>query len=325
MNNVYLFVRSLKRSIWNFLDLPKESFDFGLNFAWQNLWIKVKNNWGKSHERDERKHRLILGYLRKRFPEIMKEIHETPLLYDGEPVKKIWVFWWQGLQNAPEIVKKCREILKRENYGKYEIVEVNKDNYNNYCTIPQSILTLLDTGKITVTQFSDMLRACLLYENGGIWIDSTVLTLHPADTKIIQYPFYTIHLDKPDDGTVAKFKISGFFLASKKGNTYMKLLRDFMFAYWEKQNLLIDYLLIDYCMILITQENQEYAELLNSVPLNNSNVHSLREHINDEYDMKEWNSITKDTNFFKLSYKIELSQTSYAGKLTNYHYILNKL
>lgn len=325
MNNIYNFLCSLKRSVWNVFDLPKEIKDFGFSFAGQNTWIKVKNNWNKNLSRSEHQHQLILDYLRKHFPDVMKEICTTPLRYEHEPVKKIWVFWWQGLQNAPEVVKKCREILKRENLGTFEIIEVNKENFYKYCTIPPSILKLLDDGKITVTQFSDMLRACLLYENGGIWIDSTVLTLHPAYEQIAKYPFFTIHLNCPDDGTVAKFKISGFFLASKKGNTYMKLLRDFMFAYWEKQRLLINYLLIDYCMVLIAQENKEYEELLNSVPLSNPNVHTLREHINDEYNKQEWDDVTKDTNFFKLSYKIKLSQKTNDGRQTNYHYILNKL
>ncbi len=325
MNEIWLFARSMKRSIWNIFALPKESKDFGFCFAWQNALIKIQNNWGNNLTRNERQHRLVLGYLRKHFPEIMTEIRETPVQYEDEPVRKIWVFWWQGLQNAPEVVKKCRKILKRENSGKYEVIEVNKDNFNQYCSIPPHILKLLDAGKITVTQFSDMLRASLLYENGGIWIDSTVLSLHSVEEQIIQYPFFTIHLNYPDDGTVAKFKISGFFLACKKGNTYMKLLRDFMFAYWKKQKLLINYLLIDYCMILIANENKEYDRLLNSVPLSNPNVHTLREHINDEYNIKEWENVTKNTNFFKLSYKIKLNQSTPNGYFTNYYHILNNL
>lgn len=318
-------MRSMKRSIWNIFAFPKECMDFGFCFAWQNVWIKVQNNWGDNLNRNERQHRLVLGYLRKCFPEIMTEIRETPVHYESEPVKKIWVFWWQGLQNAPEVVKKCREILKRENSDKYEVIEVNKENFNQYCTIPPYILKLLDTGKITVTQFSDMLRACLLYENGGIWIDSTVLSLHSVDEQITQYSFFTIHLDCPDDGTVAKFKISGFLLACKKGNTYMKLLRDFMFAYWKKQKFLINYLLIDYYMVLIAHENKEYDRLLNSVPLSNPHVHTLREHINDEYNIQEWENVTKDTIFFKLSYKIKLLQTTPNGNFTNYYHILNNL
>lgn len=330
MNRVYLFVRSIKRSVWNLFDLPKDSKDFGFSFAWRSCWIKICNNFvyrvgGGNPARNERKHRLILGYLHSHFPEMVKEIRETPVHYEEEPVKKIWVFWWQGLQNAPEVVKHCRELLKRANEGEYEVIEVNKNNYSKYCTIPSHILNLLNTGRITVTQFSDMLRASLLFENGGIWIDSTVLTLKPADERITRQPFFTIHLDCPDDGTVAKFRISGFFLACKKGNTYMKLLRDMMFAYWQRQRRLIDYLLIDYCMILITKENKEYEDLLNAVPVTNQNVHTLREHINDQYNPTEWAAITKDTNFFKLTYKIKLSETTPDGKPTNYHHFLKEL
>ena len=45
MNSLYLVIRSVKRSIWNLFDLPKDSKDFGFSFAWRICWIKICNNF----------------------------------------------------------------------------------------------------------------------------------------------------------------------------------------------------------------------------------------------------------------------------------------
>lgn len=89
---------------------------------------------------------------------------------------KVYTFWFQNLENAPAIVKKCiainAEILKKQNI---EFVILDKDNMSKYIELPNEILSLVDEGYIDLLQLSVFVRLKVLLEYGGLWIDSTVL------------------------------------------------------------------------------------------------------------------------------------------------------
>ena len=44
----------------------------------------------------------------------------------------------------------------------------------NYCYIPKHIIDKYKNGIIKSAHFADIIRTCLLYENGGLWIDATI-------------------------------------------------------------------------------------------------------------------------------------------------------
>lgn len=96
--------------------------------------------------------------------------------------KTIWINWFQGWDNAPEISKKCVESWKYYNPG-WEVVLLDKDTYRNYTDF-ESRLPGLNTNNISL---SDILRVSLLKENGGVWADSTLWCNKPLDDWIHEY------------------------------------------------------------------------------------------------------------------------------------------
>lgn len=56
---------------------------------------------------------------------------------------------------------------------------VTLDNYKDFIDLPSYIEEKFKKGIISYTQLSDILRFTLLATHGGIWIDSTYLTLSP--------------------------------------------------------------------------------------------------------------------------------------------------
>ena len=52
--------------------------------------------------------------------------------------KFIWTLWWQGEKNAPEIVKKCFNNMKKYSNGARVIV-LDRLNYVNYIELPEII------------------------------------------------------------------------------------------------------------------------------------------------------------------------------------------
>lgn len=76
---------------------------------------------------------------------------------DEKMRNKIWVCWWQGLDNAPEIVKTCVESIKR-NSGKYEVLIITDENYKQYVKFPDWLEEKRKHGIISKTIYSDLLR-----------------------------------------------------------------------------------------------------------------------------------------------------------------------
>lgn len=323
-NTIYIFVRALKRSIWNLFDLPKKTKEFGWQFAIKDTALKICFNWTQIPNLFEKKHRNIFHWLEQNYPDEITKMANTHLSFEPDRVKRIWIMWWQGLDYAPALVKKCTAILKEKSLG-YEVVFLDKNNYADYVDIPQYITEKFNGGKISVANYSDVIRMALLYKYGGFWIDSTVLLRDGWDKNYLDMPFFSIknHLTCID-GAVSKFRFATFFMYSKKRNTYFGLIRDFLFDYWKHQNSTIDYMLIDYVMLIICNHNKEFQYMLEQVPYTNENVHTLRNHMGEEYTTERFNELTKDTQVFKLTYKGFLIPKVRGVKFTVMQYFLEK-
>lgn len=324
MNPLYLVIRSVKRSIWNLFVLPKEVKDFGWRFAVKDISLKICFNWTQAPQLFEKKHKNIFRWLEQNYPEELTKIENASLVYDPKPVRQIWVMWWQGVNNAPALVKKCVNILKQKSPD-YEVTFLDKNNYQEYVQIPSYITDKFKGGGISIANYSDVIRMALLYQYGGYWIDSTVLLLDGWDKDYSNLPFFSIknHLTYID-GAVSRFRFATFFMYSKKNNTFFLLIRDFLYAYWKRQNRTIDYMLIDYVMLLICQHNKEFQKMLDQVPYTNENVHTLRNHMGEEYTPESFMELTKNTQIFKLTYKDFLIPKVKGVKHTIMQYFLNE-
>ena len=300
---LYRIVRALKRILWTIWGGYYEIRDFGWRFAGKDVFYKVIFNWHTSPKLYDKKHEDIFQYLETSYLKNVEEIIAAHLEYEDRPIKRIWVMWWQGFDHAPALVKKCVKILEEKSTG-YTITLLDKDNYKDYIEIPHYITEKFEQGKISIANYSDVIRMALLYQYGGFWIDSTVLLLDGWDKNYANLPFFSIknHLTYID-GAVSKFRFATFFMYSKKHNTYFLLIRDFLYEYWKKHSQTIDYMLIDYIMLLICHHNREFKEMLDQVPYTNENVHTLRNHMGEAYSPQRFAELTKDTQIFKLTYK----------------------
>lgn len=115
-------------------------------------------------------------YFDKTFKEYLENYKVTKDIEEGnkEYSNNIWICWFQGIEDAPEIVKTCVNSIKN-NSGVHNVVILTDDNYRNYVDIPDIIEKRRKEGIISRTAFSDILRMCLLAKHGGMWLDSTFL------------------------------------------------------------------------------------------------------------------------------------------------------
>lgn len=245
-----------------------------------------------------------------------KEINEFQSTYKDEfkhdLSNKVWVCWFQGMDQAPELVKKCFESLQR-NLTDREIILITSDNMCNYVQFPDFILDKWKNGKITHTHMTDLLRLELLVKYGGMWVDATVLCTSKRE-EIPDYFFnselFLYQILKPGRDGQAQ-PISSWLMSAKTNNKILMMARYLCYEYWKKNNEMVDYFLFhDFVMISLEHNEEDWK---NVIPRDNAAPHILLLRLFDEYDEGVWNAVKAQTPFHKLSYKFTEEQSKLEG------------
>ena len=303
--------------------------DFGVSMAIKHCVYRrrfYRYGRGMDELKDE-----VYNYLYYFLKEQIKEYQSIKEVASDDAIyKKIWVCWWNGPETMPELVKLCFDNLKRNAPDDYTVTLINKFNYSNYVDIPDYIIETLNTGGLSITNLSDILREALLYYQGGQWIDASVWVT-PDFTRFIDYSkdFWSINL-----GTVKKkymlgqvvsgCKWSGFYLYGKKGNLVCKFAFEAMCRYFKNHTCTIDYFIQNFIIRIAYDHVPVIQEMIDSIEISNTDLYSLYLVLNEKYDAKEWERMTKNTGAFKLTQKRQYDVV-YEGRMTYWGYIKNVL
>ena len=86
------------------------------------------------------KHEAMNAYFEKMFTEMTAErIGALDIPKQDENYKDcIWICWWQGLENAPEIVKRCVASIQKH-AGNHKIIMITDENYKEFISFPMWI------------------------------------------------------------------------------------------------------------------------------------------------------------------------------------------
>lgn len=264
------------------------------------------------------KHRAIDRYLYKNYKDIINKY--KCLENEDENISKdcpIWIMWWQGHENAPEIVKRCIDSIFR-NRGEHNVILLNSNNVMQYISMPEHILEKYKEGNISISAFSDLIRVTLLAEYGGIWCDATLFMTKKFDRHLYQCKFYGVHMEPSKNlyTQCTEAKWSTFLMASEKDGAVVSFCKDIINAYWTGHNTIIDYFMTDYTIRLAYNHVKSIRGIINEVPLNNAFCADLLPLLGNKFDEKIWNDIS-NTSCFKLSWK-EQDLTRIKGEDTFY-------
>lgn len=290
--------------------------------VWKKKPLEVQLNLQK--KKDE----YILGVLQPILDPVIRKYKEIYQLFDPSDVvrekdEKIWVFWWSGEKEAPEIVKACIKSIRRNSNG-HEVIVLNKDNYTDYVDMPEYVLKKRNQGIISLANFSDILRLSLLATYGGVWIDATAFISQPIPERVFTDVFYTAKKVNFELLFYSKSRWCSYFLSGSKKFPLFVFARDCFLQYWEKSNALIDYLLIDYVLGIAYDNFAEIRKVFDSVEDNNSARGLLMEKINEEYSAQLFCDLSeKETFLSKLSWRYGNPRVLTAdGKISNYGHLL---
>lgn len=229
--------------------------------------------------------------------------------------KTIFICWLQGMDNAPEVVKKCYESVRRH-CKNYKIAVITQDNMADYVTFPDYIIKKHQNGIISNTHFSDLLRVALLAKHGGVWLDATVFLTAPLPAEITESDFFAYHIRNSFVGS------NSWLLQSKADHPLLVNMQNLLWAYWMNENKLLNYFLYHIFFDLMIESNQQCADLWRKTPVIYDECYKLEANFFTPYSAKLWQQINNETHIHKLSYKYKKQplensflQAFLAGKL----------
>lgn len=240
--------------------------------------------------------------LEKKYKKFLIEFDEKYIETEHKTSNKIWICWFQGLDEAPNVVKKCIESVKKNNPDK-EVIVITSNNLHDYVEFPKYIEEKWEKGTITHTHMTDLLRLELLLRYGGTWIDATVFC---SSSNIPSYFFdsdlFFYQLLKPGrDGNGIYF--SSWFISAKTNNKILMATQYLCYAYWKENNTMWDYFLLhDFLSIVLEYYPDDWKRI---IPRDNAAPHALLLRLFDKYDEDIWKAIGEQTPFHKLTYKFD--------------------
>ena len=229
-----------------------------------------------------------------------------------EKSNKVWICWFQGIENAPLLVRKCYESVKN-NLPSKEVILITNKNIEEYISLPPYIIEKWEKGLITHTHMTDLMRLELLIKYGGMWLDATVFCSSP-EKEIPDYFFesdlFLYQCLKPGRDGHANY-ISSWLISAKTNNKVLMAVRELCYSYWKENNDMWDYFLFhDFMCITLDKYEDEKRRI---IPRDNATPHILLLRLFEKYDQMTWEAIKLQTPFHKLSYKFDEEQTKKQG------------
>ncbi|CAM3704325.1 capsular polysaccharide synthesis protein [Weissella cibaria] len=244
---------------------------------------------------------------------LKKNVGVDPLKYESlvsvnsQKNWKVWVMWWQGENQAPEIVKANIKRL-RNVFGDRNVILITKENYKEYVHLTEKITYKFFKNEISITHMSDIIRFNLLRNYGGLWIDATV-----AVSCKYQSPenldFITL---VPSGDGYASFigngKWTGWFIGGPANYPFFQYMVDFFNEYWEKHDVLFDYYLVDDAISVFSDSRRDFQLIQKNLEFNGDYyylINKLNDHNENLESIEHWKN---DEGFMiqKLTYKLEI-------------------
>ena len=294
-----------------------------LGTLYDQLMLKCRYNDKKTHYLYSvmagQKHRMIFyRRLKKKYLAKCTDKREWESLEKKKNTDIVWVMWFQGMDKAPDIVKKCiksqQKALPDKNFS-----FLDESNIDKYVTLPDYIWEKKKKGIIGNAHFSDLVRNALLIKHGGYWIDSTVFMTDGSiikdveKTELFMYSFYYFGFN-PEI-----MELNNWFIHCCSNNNMLCLLQKMLLEYWKDYDHSANYFIYQIFESIV---NDFYDEEYAAMPIiSQVQSHVLATYIYDDFDKTRYEILKKTTGVHKLSTRFEAEKISQKG--TFYDVVIN--
>lgn len=275
---------------------------FGLTFNYLRyiilkFWFRLTFKETEPNLKKVNKNWIVYTYLKSKYKKFVKN-YKLPENLTQKNSDYVWWCWFQGEENAPEIVKACLESVRRNFPGK-KIIIITEKNMRDFVSFPDFIEKKYKHGIISRTSFSDLVRLELLIKYGGIWIDSTILcTAEPS--YIFNLPLFIFKTNEKNDPASAA---QTWFISSQSNNPILILTRDLLYKYWQNHNYQIHYFIIYFFMKLAAEK---FSDGWKAVPFfSDVPPHILQRELFTNFSEERMAQIKRMSDIHKLTYKFK--------------------
>ncbi len=267
----------------------------------KGLSMELEQFVHKEHIEKELEYSRVYRYLSRYIDE---DIYSITELNGKETVKQnqtIWMFWMQGMENAPSLIRKCYDSVCKNKPDGFDLVVLSDNNLREYIRLPEFIWEKYRQGYISTTHLSDIIRIELLCTYGGCWIDATVFCSGPIPEYMVNGEMF---LFKDTIMSQLVTKMSSWWLCAEKSNRLIHAVRNALYAFWKEEDEIHNYYLLHILMSKLVDEDRGCKEIFGRIPyFNNGAPHILFGRFGWEFTQKDWEILKSSTVIHKLSYK----------------------
>lgn len=239
----------------------------------------------------------------------------------------VWLCWWQGLSAAPELVQRCVErVQKFFTPEKADVRIITFENYRQYVGFSEVIAERFNSGALSLTHLSDVLRAQLLCRYGGLWIDATYFIWDDRFIDaLLQFPFFTQKQGGAENELdIVSGRWANNFMKGPAGFPLFGFMVEAFELYWTQYDTLKNYFLFDYIIAAAYHNIEEIRTIMDACPVNNRASQVLADWGNLSYDAGKLQLLLQDTWLFKMTCKKEFLAVTETGEKTFYGVLMEQ-
>ena len=248
---------------------------------------------------------------------------------DFEGKIPVFICWWQGADDLPEIVRACiGSIRKNLPQDKVCVRIITLDNCGEYVTFTDDIINKFNDGKISYTHLAEALRAELIYRYGGLWIDATYYIPEPIPADFFDNnEFYTLSFRQPlfgPDISLARWATSLWY-AREKHNPMMQMLLEEIWVHWETEEQVLNYFIMDYLTACAYNEIPKARAMIDNCLKADKAGFDFQLRLSQQYTAKEQVKLAAELPFCKINRRYEYKNATSLGYPTVYGHMLSEL
>ena len=233
----------------------------------------------------------------------------------AEP-RRIFSLWLQGQEQAPPLVHACLDRIRRQ--AGVELVVLDGNTVFDWISLPEAVVRKWRSGKMKAAHFADICRVELLYRYGGVWMDATDYLDAPLPEWLWEADFFVYQGGETVSGAYAG--IQNCFIRGAKGAYLLKVWREAILTYWEKEDSAVDYFVHQLLLMLCVRENARCAALFGAMPcLDQDPTHFLWfEYADKPYEEALLHAVCAKALFQKTDYKSSSATAPIPGSLADH-------
>ncbi len=207
-----------------------------------------------------RSRRLVSHFVEDHLDELRAAVAARPPVEPdrARTAGHVFVFWAQGFDDAPPIVRRCLSQL-RELHPPGVVVALDEANLDEWVSVPDDVRAA--AGR-TPTQYSDLVRSGVLALHGGVWVDATAFATRPL---------LALPETRTPSGFFAfryrRYRIASWFMCARPGDPVMAALYELQVLYWRRHDRVVSYFMFHDMLEALCLLDPQVAAVLDEAPI----------------------------------------------------------